>query len=210
MKKRSGLIKNIIMVVASALTLVAVSFAWFTSNFKTNLNQYNVAIEGNPINVDFYQMGDDNKYAPLPGDIELTDFVPGEYNLYKFEITTKTADPLKLSFSIDGIPTDISPELKKHVTIKYSVYKLRKQTSASGNIAYVNSLQLAASKDFVSLSALQDGKIFTSLSLKDNQSASGDKFAIYYEIGLSEDAPASINGIKSSLGSVNVSAQRIG
>lgn len=121
MKKHAGLIKNLIMVVASALTLVAVSFAWFTSNFKTNLDQYKVAVEGNPIKVDFYQLDENNEYKPLAGNIELNDFVPGEYNQYKLLVTTKTSDKLKMSFSIDGIPADIPQELKDNVCIKYSV-----------------------------------------------------------------------------------------
>lgn len=212
MEKRSGLIKNIIMVVASALTLVAVSFAWFTTNFSTNLNEYKAAIGGETLKIDFYQADENNKYQSLPGNIELTDFVPGEYNKYKFEVTTKTADKLKMSFSIDNLPADMPAELMENVCIKYSVYKLKKQTSSSGAVAYVNSTLIAESKDYVTLSDLyaKDGNIISALSLANYQSTSSDKFAIYYEIGLSEDAPASIGGLESSLGSISISGQRIG
>lgn len=212
MKKRSGLIKNVIMVVASALTLVAVSFAWFTTNFSTNLNEYKASISGETLKVDFYQADENGKYQPLPGNIELTDFVPGEYNKYKFEVTTKTADKLKMSFSIDDLPADMPEELRKSVCIKYSVYTLRKQVSASGVVSYTNSTQIAQSKGYVPLTDIynNDGKIFSALSLANHQTTKADKFAIYYEIGLSEEAPASIGGIESSLGSINISGQRIG
>lgn len=212
MKKRSGLIKNVIMVVASALTLVAVSFAWFTTNFSTNLNEYKASISGETLKVDFYQADDAGKYQPLSGNIELTDFVPGEYNKYKFEVTTKTADKLRMSFSIDDLPADMPEELKKSVCIKYSVYKLRKQVSASGVVSYTNSTQIAQSKDYVPLTDIynNDGKIFSALSLANHQTTNADKFAIYYEIGLSEEASASIGGLESSLGSINISGQRIG
>ncbi len=212
MKKRSGLIKNVIMVVASALTLVAVSFAWFTTNFSTNLNNYKASISGETLKIDFYQADEAGKYQPLSGNIELTDFVPGEYNKYKFEVTTKTADKLKMSFSIDDLPADMPAELMENVCIKYSVYKLRKQTSATGTVAYINSTLIAESKGYVTLSELydKDGKIINSLSLANHQSTNADKFAIYYEIGLSEEAPASIGGLESSLGSINISGQRIG
>ena len=210
MKKHSGLIKNVIMVVASALTLVAVSFAWFTTNFSTNLEGYKAAISGETIKIEFYQADESNKYQPLPGNIELTDFVPGEYNQYKFVITTKTADKLKLSFSIDGIPEDIPQELKDNVCIKYSVYKLRKSTSANGTVSYIDSTRISWTDNYVKLSELEDGKIFKSLSLANYQSSNEDRFAIYYEIGLSEDAPASIGGLESSLGIINISGQRIG
>ena len=212
MKKRSGLIKNVIMVVASALTLVAVSFAWFTTNFSTNLNEYKASISGETLKVDFYQADDAGKYQPLSGNIELTDFVPGEYNKYKFEVTTKTADKLRMSFSIDDLPADMPEELKKSVCIKYSVYKLRKQVSASGVVSYTNGTQIAQSKGYVPLTDIynNDGKIFSALSLANHQTTNADKFAIYYEIGLSEEASASIGGLESSLGSINISGQRIG
>ena len=192
MKKRSGLIKNVIMVVASALTLVAVSFAWFTTNFSTNLNEYKASINGETLKVDFYQADDAGKYQPLSGNIELTDFVPGEYNKYKFEVTTKTADKLRMSFSIDDLPADMPEELKKSVCIKYSVYKLRKQVSASGVVSYTNGTQIAQSKGYVPLTDIynNDGKIFSALSLANHQTTNADKFAIYYEIGLSEEASA--------------------
>ncbi len=209
MKKYSGLIKNIIMVVASALTLVAVSFAWFTSNFKTNLDQYKVAVEGNPINVDFYQMGEDNKYKLLPGDIELNDFVPGEYNKYKLLITTKTSDKLKVKFSIEGIPADIPQDLDKYVCIKYTMYTTKVYGSGD-SLTHTDKILLAKTDDYVPLSDLKDGVVFNNLSLANYQSKASDTFVIYYEIGLSEDAPASLSGVESSLGSINVSAQRIG
>ena len=212
MKKRSGLIKNVIMVVASALTLVAVSFAWFTTNFSTNLNEYKASISGDTLKVDFYQADENGKYQPLPGNIELTDFVPGEYNKYKFEVTTKTADKLKMSFSIDDLPADMPEELRKSVCIKYSVYTLRKQVSASGEISYTNATQIAQSKGYVPLTDIynNDGKIFSALSLANHQSSAADKFAIYYEIGLSGETPDTVGGLESSLGSINISGQRIG
>lgn len=211
MKKRSGFIKNIIMVVASALTLVAVSFAWFTTNFKTNLDQYKAVISGDSLSVEFYEMDESNVYQPLPGDIELENFTPGEFNKYKFVITTKTADKLKMSFKIEGIPEDIPEELADYVCIKYSAYSLKKRTSATGDVSYINGVLLASSGDnYVPLSELNDGTIFRALSLANYQKTTGDKFAIYYEIGLSEDAPASLGGLESSLGSISISAQRIG
>lgn len=209
MKKYSSLIKNLIMVVASALTLVAVSFAWFTSNFSTNLDQYEVAVGGDTIKVDYYQMDDAGAYQPLPGDIELNDFVPGKYNKYKFDITTKTSDKLNLKFEISGIPVDMPQELKDSVQIKYSIWSQKKQTTG-GTVAYVDSELISQSEDYVLLSKISDGVIINSLSLGNYQKTSSDRFAIYYEIGLSENAPPEVSGLESSLGSIKISAQRIG
>lgn len=209
MKKYSSLIKNLIMVVASALTLVAVSFAWFTSSFSTNLDQYEVAVDGDTIKVDYYQMDDAGAYQPLPGDIELNDFVPGKYNKYKFDITTKTSDKLNLKFEISGIPVDMPQELKDSVQIKYSIWSQKKQTTG-GTVAYVDSELISQSEDYVLLSKISDGVIINSLSLGNHQTTSSDRFAIYYEIGLSENAPPEVSGLESSLGSIKISAQRIG
>ena len=209
MKKYSSLIKNLIMVVASALTLVAVSFAWFTSNFSTNLDQYEVAVSGDTVKVDYYQMDDAGAYQPLPGDIELNDFVPGKYNKYKFDITTKTSDKLNLKFEISGIPVDMPQELKDSVQIKYSIWSQKKQTTG-GTVAYVDSELISQSEDYVLLSNISDGVIINSLSLGNHQTTSSDRFAIYYEIGLSENAPPEVSGLESSLGSIKISAQRIG
>lgn len=208
MKKYSSLIKNLIMVVASALTLVAVSFAWFTSSFSTNLEEYQVAVGGDTVKVDYYQLDDAGAYQPLPGDIELNDFVPGKYNKYKFDITTKTADKLNLKFEISGIPEEMPEALKNSVQIKYSVWSQKKQTT-DGTVAYVNSELISQSEDYVLLSKISDGVIINSLSLGNYQTTASDRFAIYYEIGLSENAPPEISGLESSLGSIRISAQRI-
>ncbi len=210
MKKRSGFIKNIIMVVASALTLIAVSFAWFTSSFSTNLEQYKATIAGEAIKVDFYQADEQGEYQSLSGDIELKEFVPGSFNQYKFIVTTKTADKLKMKFSIDGLPEDMPQDLKDYVCIKYTMYTTQKKTLSDGTVSYTDQQLVTQSDGFVPLSALNEGRIFTDLSLANYQKTSSDTFAIYYEIGLSEDAPATVGGLESSLGSINVSAQRVG
>ncbi len=209
MKKYSSLIKNLIMVVASALTLVAVSFAWFTSSFSTNLEQYKVSVGGDTVKIDYYQMDDEGVYQHLPGDIELNDFVPGAYNKYKFGITTKTADKLKLKFEITGVPEDMPQELKESVQIKYSLYSQKKKTNTDGTVTYVDAVLIAQNENYVPLSEVPDGVIIDSLTLESYQQTSSDRFAIYYEIGLSENAPAEISGLESSLGSIRISAQRI-
>lgn len=214
MKKRSGLIKNIIMVVASALTLVAVSFAWFTSNFSTNLDNYEAVVSGETLNIEFYQMDENSKYQPLTGDIELEDFVPGEYNKYKFLITTKTSDKLSMKFSIEGLPEDIPQELKDYVYIKYTMYTTKVTKKADGTVTYTDLILVSKSKDGekVLLSDLIDsnGVIFNNLNLSAYQKSASDTFTIYYEIGLSEDAPSTLSGMESELGNVKISAQRVG
>lgn len=210
MKKHASLYKNIIMVVASALTLVAVSFAWFTTNFETNLDSYKGYISGETLKVDYFQLDETGVYQPLAGNIELEEFDPGEYNKYKFLITTKTADKLNMKFAIEGLPEDIPQELLDNVCIKYTMYTTKVTKKADGTVAYTDLILVSKSNDsYVPLSDLNDGVIFRNLSLAAYQKTAADTFTIYYEIGLSENAPSEISGLESSLGSIKISAQRI-
>ncbi len=206
--KKFQFYKNIILVVASALTLVAVTFAWFSTSNEAAFSPISAIVDGDPIRVAFYQADVENEYQTLTGDIELDEFVPGNFNKYKFEITTKTADKLKLGFRIENLPADMPQDLKDSVCIKYSIYSCSKSTAADGAIVYTESAQIAASSDYVSLSELIDGTIFSALSLSNYQSSAADRFVIYYEIGLAEDSPSTISGLESSLGDIKISAQR--
>lgn len=193
--------KTIILVLASAVTLIAVTFAWFGVSNDGLFSGFKSVIEGNPVNVEFYQKGDDGEYSALDGDIALEEFVPGSYNFYKMVVTTKTADPLKLAFTIDDLPEDMPDALKQAVQIKYTLVK----NSSDGT-----ETMISESNGYVSLEEYTGGVIFGSIDLTQHQTAKGDSFTIYYEIGLSPDSSTEISGLTSSLGSININAQRIG
>ena len=97
MKKKFTFVKNLILAVASALTLIAVSFAWF-SNSSDN---YVSSIESEVVsptyaNVMYYVADNANNYSRLYGDIELTNWTSGSFKKYKMIMTTATDDKLKL------------------------------------------------------------------------------------------------------------------
>lgn len=210
MKGKFHFYKNIILVVASALTLVAVTFAWFSTSFSTNVEQFEAVVSGDVIGVTYYQADENNNYQPLSGDIELNDFVAGNYNKYKMVVKTRTADKLQMSFSIDGLSTDVPQVLAESVCIKYVLYSTTKSTAPDGSVTYTDAVAISYSNGYVPLSTLEDGKIFNNLSLSNYQTSASETFIIYYEIGLSETAPASLGGLESGLGSVRISAQRVG
>lgn len=210
MLKKFQFYKNIILVVASALTLVAVTFAWFSTSYENNLSAIQAEVGGDIVNVDFYQMDANGGYGELTGNIELKDFVPGNYNKYKMVVTTKTADPLSMNFGIVGLPEDMNADLKASVCIKYQLYSAAKQTAADGTVTYVDGTLVSESNGYVPLSELDNGAIFNAISLENYQSSSADSFVVYYEIGLSENSPSAIEGLSSSLGDIKISAQRIG
>lgn len=210
MKSKFQFYKNIILVVASALTLVAVSFAWFSTSYQAKFDPIEASVSGDVIKVDFYQQDDAGAYQPLTGDIRLDEFVAGSYNKYKFDITTKTADKISLGFSIDNLPADMPQELRDSVCIKYGLYKCVPSEAANGTVVYNNDTMIFESQGYIPLSEFENGTVFSAFSLSNYQTSSSDRFVIYYEIGLAEDSPSSISGLSSSLGDINLSAQRIG
>ena len=210
MKNKFQFYKNIILLVASALTLVAVTFAWFNVTYDNEVSLIETTIGGDIINVDFYVADEEENYSRLDGDIVLKDFVPGSYNKYMMVVTTKTSDPLKMNFGIVGLPEDINAELSDSVNIKYTLMTAKETVGTDGEPSYSGADVISDSTGYVPLSALTDGIIFSDILLTDYQTSSADKFVIYYEIGLSESSPSSIGGLSSDLGSVKVSAQRVG
>ncbi|MBQ3128312.1 MAG: hypothetical protein IJC13_04655 [Clostridia bacterium] len=210
MKSKFQFYKNIILLVASALTLVAVTFAWFSVSYDNEVSLIETTVGGDIIDVDFYIADEEENYSPLGGDIVLSDFVAGSYNKYMMVVTTKTSDPLKMNFGIVGLPETLNAELGDSVNIKYTLMTAKESVTAEGEVSYRGDAEISKSEDYVALSALEDGVIFKDILLTNYQSSSTDKFVIYYEIGLSENSPSSIGGLTSDLGSVKVSAQRVG
>lgn len=209
MKKKFTFVKNLILAVASALTLIAVSFAWF-SNSNDN---YVSSIESEVVsptyaNVLYYVADNANNYSRLYGDIELKNWTSGSFKKYKMIMTTATDDKLKLGMSIEGLPSNMNADLKKSVQVKYSVYKATKIKNTNGTVSFRDD-QLLFGSDYMRLSELSSGKIFDGRSLASYQSKKNDVFVIYYEIGLAADSPTTIQGLSSSLGSLKINIQPV-
>lgn len=208
MKKEFAFIKNLILAVASALTLIAVSFAWF-SNSSEN---FVPSIKGEVVSptyasVAYYEADNNGNYSRLTGNIELKNWSSGSFKKYKMILTTATDEKLKLSMSINEVPSNMNSDLKKSVQVKYNVYKATK-TMKNGVMTF-NDGALLFSSDYMSLADLSNGKIFDGRSLADSQTGKNDVYIIYYEIGLSADSPSSIEGLSSSLGTLQISVQPV-
>ena len=208
MKKEFAFIKNLILAVASALTLIAVSFAWF-SNSSEN---FVPSIKGEVVSptyasVAYYEADNNGNYSRLTGNIELKNWSSGSFKKYKMILTTATDEKLKLSMSINELPSNMNSDLKKSVQVKYNVYKATK-TMKNGVMTF-NDGALLFSSDYMSLADLSNGKIFDGRSLADSQTEKNDVYIIYYEIGLSADSPSSIEGLSSSLGTLQISDQPV-
>ena len=193
---------------ASALTLIAVSFAWF-SNSSEN---FVPSIKGEVVSptyasVAYYEADNNGNYSRLTGNIELKNWSSGSFKKYKMILTTATDEKLKLSMSINELPSNMNSDLKKSVQVKYNVYKATK-TMKNGVMTF-NDGALLFSSDYMRLADLSNGKIFDGRSLADSQTEKNDVYIIYYEIGLSADSPSSIEGLSSSLGTLQISVQPV-
>ena len=209
MKRNFQFYKNIILVVASALTLVAVTFAWFSTSFHNGVSQISKRIGTELIYVDFYEADPSGNYQPLSGDIKLDNMISGQYKKYKFIIRTNTTDALKLNFAIDGLQSNISDAFKDAVSIKYTL-KAATKTVKNGVTTYTDGAQIIESTGYKTLSQFPSDLIFGDISLANYQTATGTKsdyFVVYYEIGLSEGAGSAVQGQTSDLGTVKVTAQ---
>ena len=204
MKKTFQFYKNIILVVASALTLVAVTFSWFSTSNGNYLSEFNQKVENvRIIDTAFYEK-DGTNYIAMDGDIVLDSAVSGQYNQYKLIVTTSTKEPVKLSVAIDNLPEKLDENLKQYVCIKYSLCK----TYLNEDGTYVDGELITGSNDsYVPLAELADGIIFSGYSLKEYQESDSDTFALYYEIGLSESAGAEVQGLSADLGNLCLNAQ---
>ena len=202
-KEKFQFIKNIILVVASALTLVAVTFAWFSTSHSNGVPLTINNVGNDVIDVTFYEKVG-TKFEKLTGDIALDSAVSGQFNQYKMVISTNTSDPVKLSVVITDLPQNMNDALKNAVCIKYSLYKAVKNTNGTVEQgAFIS----GSNDSYVPLSTLADGVIFSGYSLKDYQQSKDDYFILNYEIGLSGDAGSSVQGLTSSLGNLSISAQ---
>lgn len=208
MKKEFAFIKNLILAVASALTLIAVSFAWFSSSSEN----FVPSIKGEVVSptyasVAYYEADNNGNYSRLTGNIELKNWSSGSFKKYKMILTTATDEKLKLSMSINELPSNMNSDLKKSVQVKYNVYKATK--TMKNGVMTINDGALLFSSDYMSLADLSNGKIFDGRSLADSQTEKNDVYIIYYEIGLSADSPSSIEGLSSSLGTLQISVQPV-
>lgn len=208
MKKEFAFIKNLILAVASALTLIAVSFAWFSNsneNFVPSIT--GEVVSPTYASVAYYSADNNGNYSRLTGNIELKNWSSGSFKKYKMILTTATDEKLKMSMSIEDLPANMNADLKKSVQVKYTVYKATK-TLKNGVMTFNDGAMLFGS-DYMSLADLSNGKIFDGRSLADSQTAKNDVFIIYYEIGLSADSPSSIEGLSSSLGTLKINIQPV-
>lgn len=104
MKKDFRTIKNIILLIASALTLVAVTFAWYSLNKKVGNFVINSNVSGSTLAVSYYESADNgNTYKKLNGDMSMSNMVEGKTAYYRMDVKTFNDKMIKIVMSFEGI-----------------------------------------------------------------------------------------------------------
>ena len=127
MKKDFKTIKNFILLIASALTLVAVTFSWFSLSKRVSPGAIDSSVSGSTLAVKYYESKDSGKsYSPLTGDIIMNNMVEGQKAYYKMGVRTFKDKQIKLLMSFEGLSSS-------NVTARY-VYFDYKLTTKNGDV----------------------------------------------------------------------------
>ncbi len=120
MKKKFSTIKNLILLIASALTLVAVTFAWYAVSNQGSLSVFTGKVDGSTLSVVYNESTDGgNTYKLLTGDLEMTNMVEGQKKMYKIDVKTFPDVPIKLVMAFDNLVSN--NDLLSYVYFDYKI-----------------------------------------------------------------------------------------
>ena len=104
MKNNFSTVKNLILLIASALTLVAVTFAWYAVSNQGSLSIFTGKVDGSTLSVTYCESADNGAtYNALTGDLEMNNMVEGQKKMYRIDIKTFPDVPVKLVMSFDNL-----------------------------------------------------------------------------------------------------------
>lgn len=192
MKKDFRTIKNIILLIASALTLVAVTFSWFSLSKRVGNFTLDSNVSGSTIAVKYYESADGRNYTQLDGDLTMDNMFEGQTAHYRMDVKTFDDALVKLVMSFEGLSSSNSKA--KYVYFDYKVVcKDTGDVIASGT--KYNMADYASSNVFAA-------------DLSSYQRSSHKDFYVYYDVYVISNG-ADISG-SASLGEVKLTGQQVG
>ncbi len=193
MKKEMGTIKNFILLIASALTLVAVTFAWLSISSMNHLKEIDTNIKGSTIAVTFFESQNQGaSYTPLTGNLEMNNMAEGVKRYYRMDVKTYDA-PIRLIMSFD--------QLKATNTVaRYVYFDYRVVCSDTGEVLSTQTGRR--------LSDYTSATVF-SQDLSALQGSGKKNYSVYYDVYV---VPGSenISGTTADLGEVKLLGQQVG
>ncbi len=193
MKKDFRTIKNIILLIASALTLVAVTFSWFSlskvaGNFTLNPN-----VSGSTLSVKYYESKDNGvNYTKLDGDLAMDNMSQGQVAHYRMDVKTYKDALIKLVMSFDGLTNS-------NTTAKYVYFDYKVVCKATGDV--IGNGEKCKMSDYTS------SNVFA-CDLSAHQKNGYYDFYVYYDVYIISDG-TDISG-SASLGEVKLTGQQVG
>ena len=120
MKNNFSTIKNLILLIASALTLVAVTFAWYAVSNQGSLSIFTGKVDGSTLSVTYCESSDNGAtYNALTGDLEMNNMVEGQKKMYRIDVKTFPDVPVKLVMSFDYLVS--TNDLLPYVYFDYKI-----------------------------------------------------------------------------------------
>ncbi len=192
MKKDFSTLKNLILLIASALTLVAVTFAWYAVSNKGTVSTFFGQVDGSTLSVVYNESTDNGStYNELIGDIEMNNMVEGYKKMYRIDVTTFPDVPIKLVMSFDDLVA--TNDLLPYVYFDYKI--VCNSTSAE-----------LESKQGLRMSDYTVSNVFA-FDISESQREGNNEYSVYYDVYV-VTGDETVSG-SAELGSVKIQGQQI-
>ncbi len=192
MKNNFSAIKNLILLVASALTLVAVTFAWYAVTNEGALSVLTGKVNGSTLSVTYSESTDGGAtYKSLEGDLEMNNMVEGQKKMYRIDVKTFPDVPVKLVMSFDNLIS--TNDLLPYVYFDYKIV-----CNATG-VELDSRTALKMSEYTVSNVFAQDVSTY--------QNEGSNDYSIYYDVYVITGEEA-VSG-SAELGEVKIQGQQV-
>ncbi len=192
METKGKIIKNAIFMAATALVLVVVTLAWFSSGAVVNVNPVAGDVESSGYGYLLYEAEDTNKngvldpleaenWVAVPGlSIDVNNIVPNQYRFFKAVVTPGTKTSIKFSFG--GIAVNLlDPEVTLQEFLSLVHVRFRTEDDGLPPAAITGGAAIDESMyDLLGDPAAGSVQIYD-LGLT---GYTGTSFTIYYDIGV--------------------------
>ncbi len=193
MKNNFSVVKNLILLIASALTLVAVTFAWYAVTNQGDLAMFTGRVNGSTLSVDYYESTDNGAtYEILNGDLEMNNMVEGQKKMYRIDVKTFPDVPIRLVMSFENLVStnDLLPYI-------YFDYKI---------VCNTTGVELE-SKTGMKMSEYTVSNVFA-YDISDSQLEGNNDYRVYYDVYVITGGD-SVEG-SAELGEVKLQGQQVG
>ena len=191
MKKDFSTVKNIILLIASALTLVAVTFAWYAVNERGVLSILSNKVNGSTLSVVYNESDDGVTYKTLTSDLNMDNMYEGKTKYYRIDVKTFPDVPIKIIMSFDGLSA--SNTMLSYVYFDYKVV-------CNGNG------EILANETGIKMSDYISGNVFA-VDVSSLQVGGNNDYSVFYNVYVVTGGE-SVSGT-ASLGEVRLLGQQI-